>query len=309
MDKKSNVELKRMIKDLGAEEQLKRILKKKGIKAARKEDYCQAIRNKRRSTIRNHPKTGSSNPKTGSSNPKTGALITSAGLLAAAGLGAGVALMKLKAKGKAKGKGKNRNKVVSRICQFEECSATGSVVEVTQESLETLDNCNWIDDKVISAFALLLNRGSSHLLKHGEEHNVGAYAMGPHDYDLIWVNGEVWPEKKDKIMFPVNVGNSHWVLVLVDNTERKLMCYDSLENPSRCNPENIQMPTHVEDYTRLKVPTPQQHNKCDCGVFVMYFMYLIATGRKIKGPITQSTISDFRKLVRQAIVTEHNPKE
>ena len=288
MDKKTNNELKRMVKDLGAEEQLKRILTKRGSTVARKEDYLQSIRNrKKQMNAKSATKSATKSKKKWSTDNKReiGAMILTAGLVAATS----VALLT--------GKRKMQGKVKYRICENDDCGADGDVINVTAKSITTLKPREWIDDIVLSAFCLLLNRGAfSGIAGKDQKHNDSVHAMNPYAYTLS-DNVVPPPEGKKTLMYPViNASENHWVLIVVNTEENKLQCFDSIKGGETCS----QFPSEKNICKCKKAPI--QQNTYDCGVFVMINMFRLAYGIPIEIPITDEYVIFFRNEVKKAIV-------
>mmetsp|Transcript_6939 Transcript_6939/g.6107 ORF Transcript_6939/g.6107 Transcript_6939/m.6107 type:complete len:131 (-) Transcript_6939:294-686(-) len=91
----------------------------------------------------------------------------------------------------------------------------------------------------------------------------------------------------DKLYFPVNIDNSHWILIVVDIIMNKLIFYDSIKGTSQRNKDEFIAPIKEliryrlqiedvhesvqKDVNQWKVEVydcPQQTNSSDCGVCV-----------------------------------------
>ena len=89
---------------------------------------------------------------------------------------------------------------------------------------------------------------------------------------------------KDKLFFPVNKRNNHWVLVVLCFSLKTITYYDSMSQDGmlylqavRCwvgdeakdKKKNSDPPVYFHDWTLVNNPdnVPQQHNSSDCGVF------------------------------------------
>ena len=126
------------------------------------------------------------------------------------------------------------------------------------------------------------------------------------------------------LLAPVNEGNSHWLLVLVDVESRLICLYDSGGSQTSAKNTNSRylrvMKRYLQDaeaevvsrrteQTTQSGPwtiqnrsgtTPKQTNGYDCGVFTLVNMSLIARGIRLdQGSYSQETI--YRRQTRQHI--------
>jgi len=114
---------------------------------------------------------------------------------------------------------------------------------------------------------------------------------------------------KTKIFFPINIQIKqfvHWVLVCVDNVQKRITYYDSL--PKRaCFGVTVSISDYLkaeheaklgvpaDQYTRLKSDNPYQENGQDCGVFVCTFAEYLS--RNMEFNFDQSHMPSFRQLI------------
>ena len=95
----------------------------------------------------------------------------------------------------------------------------------------------------------------------------------------------------DKIFFPINISQSHWILVVVYMKSKKIQFYDSMKGEHRNYLNAIfqylkdkhlaRKGTRLQDEIKWQLipttnETPLQHNGVDCGVYVCTFANLIS---------------------------------
>ena len=177
---------------------------------------------------------------------------------------------------------------------------------VQQSSMHTLQPGQWVGDEVIHYFYLMLSkrdkemcekdpsRKPSHFFKSffmtkllNEGH---ATKDGQYDYS----NVKRWSKKvhgKDlfglnKIFFPINMGNAHWIAACIFMEKKRIEIFDSMGGSGRVYLDALFQyikdehqakkgsPLPDEDQWEL-VPTqrdtPRQRNGFDCGVFTCMF--------------------------------------
>jgi sentrin-specific protease 1 len=89
---------------------------------------------------------------------------------------------------------------------------------------------------------------------------------------------------KDKIFFPVNIGNTHWALAVVYVKRKEIVYFDSLKRDgirylqalARWFQEDVKDKKETDVDTtkwilRSESNAPQQRNGYDCGVFTITF--------------------------------------
>lgn len=124
---------------------------------------------------------------------------------------------------------------------------------------------------------------------------------GKYDYDLV----RRWPIRAgvdiamlDLVVFPVNLGNSHWVLAAIDLRQRQFLYLDSmygsddsnvLQNLRRWLYDEVQNKHGTEQADRMKInlwddiegPSylPRQGDDGSCGVFTLYVADYLELGK------------------------------
>jgi Ulp1 family protease len=83
----------------------------------------------------------------------------------------------------------------------------------------------------------------------------------------------------DHLMYPVNITNTHWILLHAIRADRRLVLYDSLHAPHtsirRVLQEHLQALTQ-DAWTTEVGDCPRQTNAVDCGVFVLCTMLALS---------------------------------
>jgi sentrin-specific protease 1 len=117
----------------------------------------------------------------------------------------------------------------------------------------------------------------------------------------------------EKLLIPINVNKSHWILAMVDMSQHQIHIYDSL--PSKKNKGGTEYISFIESYLEAEfnelppatmtkpqwtgVPcpvgsthVPKQRNSYDCGLFVCFFMDLTMSKCPVTS-ISQDIIKDY----------------
>lgn len=161
-------------------------------------------------------------------------------------------------------------------------------VQLSVSDIQTLRPRAWLNDNVIDAY----------LADNSAKTKTNTFAFTTHFYTRLEQSGysavAKWAKRKkinildlDFLVVPVNRGNMHWCMSIVDNGKKTISFYDSLSSgrggedvvknlvdylvkeADRVEPG--QHDKHVELFNSYKmVPQadcPQQNNGFDCGVF------------------------------------------
>jgi len=172
--------------------------------------------------------------------------------------------------------------------------------------LRLLNDKRWLDDRIIDDYLKLA-------VKYYWENGVRVYAASVHFYGFLARLGvagvsEVGYATKHQthalLLFPVNVNDNHWILIVVNIPDRTIACYDSIATNN--NKVHID---RILQYLQAKVvppllagtasqgvgvtrgaPTPwkrtsprdapRQDNGYDCGVFVCASAAQLMRGEK-----------------------------
>jgi hypothetical protein len=138
-----------------------------------------------------------------------------------------------------------------------------------------------------------------------------------------WIRHEKDLSQLNKVFFPVNVGNYHWCLIVAYMEEKKIICFDSMEN-GRSRRAYIELVIAFledesvglnQDSRFPKVPfdfcvnewvieeraeCPRQLNDYDCGIFMLTFIDLISLDLPLL--FKQSDVTHIRRRMLQEII-------
>jgi sentrin-specific protease 1 len=126
-----------------------------------------------------------------------------------------------------------------------------------------------------------------------------------------WVNKVEFFEL-DKIFIPINISNTHWVLVVIQVQLKRISFYDSGGGCGLRFMKNIRKwiedvavqfckEINISEWKMVNEISPKQTNGFDCGMFVIMVADYISDGLPLKY-ITQAHMSENRIKVAAAIL-------
>lgn len=172
-------------------------------------------------------------------------------------------------------------------------------VQLSVADIQTLRPRAWLNDNVIDAY----------LAENSSKTESNTFAFTTHFYTRLEQSGYTavakWAKRKkinilelDYLIVPVNRGNMHWCMSIVDNAKKTISFYDSLSSgrggddvvrnlveylvkeADRLEPG--QRDKHIEIFNNYKVipqaDCPQQNNGFDCGVFACQTAVRVSNG-------------------------------
>ena len=206
---------------------------------------------------------------------------------------------------------------------LEEGSGLEEIVDdITRDDLRSLAPREWLNDKVMGNYLLLIGKRSKE--NPGDYPNCHVFAT--HFYTLLSRTGrgydfdrvKSWTRRvdlfsMDVIIMPIHMGN-HWTMAIVLPQKHHIDYYDSLGGTnSKC--VDILKRYMKDEYkdkkkTELKVSwthtfqrdIPQQNNGYDCGVFACRFAE--CAGRGSAPDFSQSRMAYFRQRMILEIVSK-----
>lgn len=186
------------------------------------------------------------------------------------------------------------------------------LIEIYTHDLHTLKDSNWLNDNIIDYYFNLIMKA-----------NPNVFGWTTHFYTTLVQRGYQgvarWAKRKkinvftmEKILTPINIGNMHWALAVIDNIKKTITYYDSLGGTHNSgNPQAVQTLAHymTEEAKRLGVmgneykliphmEAPQQKNGSDCGVFTCTAARYISANK----PLSYS--QNDMKIIRRRMVYE-----
>jgi sentrin-specific protease 1 len=136
--------------------------------------------------------------------------------------------------------------------------------------------------------------------RHGRHSRTRSYnyqavrKWGLRRWGTQWIPGGIFAQSK--VFVPINIGNYHWILAVIDIDARTIKCYDSSYSAGATGiDKSMYYLEHLKRYLHDEwvdkkldgpvpewrlidgstEPTPQQGNGCDCGVFVLHIIELL----------------------------------
>jgi len=190
-----------------------------------------------------------------------------------------------------------------------------------RDEMQCLKDGEWLDDKVIEIYMRLVVRRSR---SGGEQFRRLEVVKNSFFYTKLTKEGKgydyssvrSWTRKPgildtDAILVPINVNGNHWVLGVVNLTDKRIEFYDSMRGPAEkhfqvlrrwikdewLDKKKQQLDlSQWEDYTPPRCP--QQNNGIDCGVFVCKFADCVGRQLDLNGqpaPFGQQHMTLFRR--------------
>lgn len=182
-------------------------------------------------------------------------------------------------------------------------------ITMRYNTVHCLAGKQWLNDEVLNFMGNLLMVRDSALCSQ-EIGRKRTLIMNTHFMSTLYKNGAYnfesvsrWTKKQNifdcrRILIPINTGQWHWHLAVVDMLEKCLLFYDSLASKPRelppylhvtlkwleglwqekkkTDPEMGDFP--VKAWSMRAATCPKQHNGYDCGVYVLAFMDFLADG-------------------------------
>lgn len=214
----------------------------------------------------------------------------------------------------------------------------GNKFEVHAHSMDRLQPRVWLNDEIMNYFfALIQQRNEQELHKRIEVPRiicVDTYVytklmekrqnVPTYDFTRVqrWFRRINYPSlfHYDQIFMPVNKGDFHWILVVVDKAARRIVAYDSfgdeclpilrnvkrfLEDKWRDDGFAGELPPYSLGFGRSRPAMPRQTNSYDCGVFTCMFGDYLSELRPLT--FTQNDIPAYRLFMRRCIETSELP--
>lgn len=179
-------------------------------------------------------------------------------------------------------------------------------IDIKVRDMLTLKDGQWLNDNIIDYYFNLISNT-----------NGGYFSWTSHFFSTLNTKGyqgvKRWSKRqklnlfeKRLIFVPINISSTHWALAVINNDEKSIGYYDSLNmngNKSALiklqqyiegEGERLQIPVDINEY-RLnhKIQTPQQMNGYDCGVFTCICALYLSRFQPLT--YSQNDISTFRK--------------
>lgn len=205
-------------------------------------------------------------------------------------------------------------------------------VDLTRKQLACLRPGQWLNDEVINFYYKLLQERSKKLAGGPKCWFPNSFfwpklsGAGHDNYSFKevkrWtIKAKIDIFELDYVLFPMNIGESHWAMGVIDIRENGFRYFDSMF----CKPHRNFVPflrhyvqdehkarkgkeiQGIEDWDliRHKTPVPQQNNGYDCGVFTCFFADYVSAGRELE--FDQDDMPDLRlRLCARVVRADEN---
>lgn len=208
-------------------------------------------------------------------------------------------------------------------------------VDMKRKKLRCVRDGTWLNDEVINFYIEILKEYSAAKRNEDEQfpnvhlHNSFFYAKlagerGGYNYR----NVRRWTRKvkifdKDVVVIPINRGNTHWTCAAIFPRRKEIKYYDSMAGKGKDVLRALSQyvvdewkdkkerhkldETTKPDLSEWKTistgsDVPQQHNGCDCGVFVCAFAQCLSCGID-PFDFSQKDMPNFRRHIALSIVS------
>lgn len=187
---------------------------------------------------------------------------------------------------------------------------------IYQVAIDTLDDGEWLDDKIIDAYLYLIVERSKENAGLPTVFAFGVFFLEFYEkkgYDGVknWTAGvDIFTQ--DLIFVPVHLVN-HWCMVMIDVRVKEITYMDSLYRPNDECPKQVlnylkceslhkrNTPLNVHEWKiRLNPALPRQKNSDDCGVFALKFADFAARNSNMN--FSQTDMPSFRRQMRNEIL-------
>lgn len=155
-------------------------------------------------------------------------------------------------------------------------------IQLKEFDLDCLNKHEWLTDIVIDAYLKYLINNTS--LPIGTTNTYFGKILDKEDYNRVksWEGIPQLLQGKYQKFFIPYATRAHWILIVVSWADKKLYVYDSLNRPLTGCIKRLafflkENTVYIWQGQRVKVH--RQLNSSDCGVFLLKFAEMIATGQ------------------------------
>ena len=197
---------------------------------------------------------------------------------------------------------------------------------ITRNEFKSLRPGGWLYDSVINAYCALVITPQTHKVRCMSTHFL-PQLMEPTETEETMLRWETSATLKmhelQHVFIPVNSNNTHWYFIHANVTHRTITVHDSLPVQAAARQQLEAVKRYLETSEAAHTPpgrrtqdtswtlvdnngaSPRQTNGCDCGVFVMVSIALLAQGGRLhRSTYTQSTLGrrNIRGRIAQQLV-------
>jgi len=198
-------------------------------------------------------------------------------------------------------------------------------VSFTVADLLTLRPNTWLNDEVVNFYMELLRARDERLFEESngtrrKSHYFNSFFMSKLLEGGVYCYGNVkrWSRKfdifsMDRVFIPINLNNTHWVLAVVDITQKEIHYYDSMSGGGTKYLDAILkwLADEAKEKKKMMLNTsewslfereehvPQQMNGYDCGVFSIVLADFLSDRLPLR--YSQDDMAEFRNKIAAAI--------
>jgi sentrin-specific protease 1 len=199
-------------------------------------------------------------------------------------------------------------------------------IEITRESFVTLNSKDWVteshfkkgwlDGSIIDAYLSMVQKNNSHV-HISSFYFYSRLKINPIDPNTLRWFKNVNLMEKILIIFPMNINNSHWTLIVINNEYKTVQHFDSFGKISEEYSKNVFdfykwycEKVHnviIDEKTWCfvnEVSCAHQQNTYDCGVFMLMNAEFLSDGVLRPQTFNQADAKQFRFMIALSIMAQ-----
>jgi len=198
-------------------------------------------------------------------------------------------------------------------------------IDMTRHKMKCLERSVWLNDEIINFYMEMLKERDTKLCELDPNRKPSWFfssfliAKLLEDGDYSYARVKRWAKRfdafaQDKIFFPINIANNHWVLVVAYIQKKQVRFYDSFHSTGKKYVDAVFKWLQDEHLAKKGVPmdltgweviaqdsdVPRQLNGSDCGVFVTIACDFISEDLPLD--YDQGIVTPWRKNLGAAIL-------
>ncbi|CCE62705.1 hypothetical protein TPHA_0D00610 [Tetrapisispora phaffii CBS 4417] len=153
------------------------------------------------------------------------------------------------------------------------------LIAINLRDFKTLANNRWINDTIIEFYMMKIESTIPNVVAFNSFFYENLFSKGYNGVRRWMKRKKVSISQLDKIIVPVNLHQTHWVLAVIDMQKKNISYVDSLSNGPTTNSYNIlqSLQQYVieesnqqlgKDFKLVFEKSPQQINSYDCGIYL-----------------------------------------
>jgi sentrin-specific protease 1 len=194
-------------------------------------------------------------------------------------------------------------------------------IPITKGNILRLLPGAWINDELINYYMKMLQQYSDSLNKNNYYFSSSFMDKLFEGNVYTYKNVERWSRHfnplntYDKIFFPINISNWHWVLICADRSTKTMTYFDSLfgesghlylSNILNYFKEHSYLQNDIWNLVDIPIDQPSQTNNCDCGIFTIMVADFLTDDLSISF-IKEGDMNFFRRKICSSILAGKLP--